>query len=139
MRYKCFHVFIALVLVSSYAAFAQASFIKEIHLTPHFDNKGNAIDMGVAYRLFFADTIGAHDVELFFDKMQPFLERKKDVVTNLKVTDDKGIVPFKITEDVNKNDAVLQHWVSTRAVTATALVNYVVPVAVPFPAFAVPL
>lgn len=133
MKYKCLHVFIALLLVSSYASFGQTSFIKEIHLTPHFDNKGNAIDMGVAYRLFFADTIGAHDVELFFDKMQPFLERKKDVVTNLKVTDDKGIVPFKITEDVNKNDAVLQHWVSTRAVTATALVNYVVPVAVPFP------
>jgi len=133
MKYKCPNVFIALLLVSSYASFAQTSFIKEIHLTPHFNNKGNAIDMGVAYRLFFADTIGTHNVELFFDKMQPFLDRKTDVVTDLKVTDNIGAVALKITEDVNKYDAVMQHWVGTRAVTGSAEVNYLVPVAVPFP------
>jgi hypothetical protein len=133
MRCNCVHIFIALVFFSSCPSFAQTSFIKEIHLTPHFNNKGNAISMGVNYSLYFTDTAAVHDVELFFDKMQPFLERKTDVVTDLKVTDDNGAVALKIADDVNKYDAVMQHWVSTRAVTGVVAVTYVVPVAVPFP------
>jgi hypothetical protein len=64
MRCNCVHIFIALVFFSSCPSFAQTSFIKEIHLTPHFNNKGNAISMGVNYSLYFTDTAAVHDVEL---------------------------------------------------------------------------
>ncbi|MDJ1494017.1 hypothetical protein QNI19_13830 [Cytophagaceae bacterium DM2B3-1] len=106
----------------------------EIYLKPRYDAKGIATGIEVSYTLSSTYTQSKPKLDLLFYKMEPFLQRSTDQVTNLKVYDALGQISFNKQIGVTKHDLVMQQWSALRQASGAVQVRYHVPVAIPFPA-----
>jgi hypothetical protein len=110
------------------ASFGQAN-IPAIYLNPVINNK---TAKGIQVRYAFHQQTAQATV-LYFDLMQPYLQRTSDTIAQLSVKDKNGDACYKHSGDTVIDTRTLQVWKPARTIAGDITVDYFVHTAIAFP------
>lgn len=124
-----------LLLVSCFSSFAGEALCQTsamtIRLNPWMSDNQTAKGFEVSYQV--ADRNETQPLILLFDLFHPVLDRNRDTITNLRITDRKGNATAFLAGDTLIGLNKYQVWRTNRSVISPVQVSYRVEASVPFP------
>ncbi len=98
-------------------------------LAPQLDAAGHPTGIDVHYQ--FTPSTPGQVLRLKLDTLEPMLARDTDVVSGLRVRDDRGVLPLDGPRMEKSSDGSFEVWSTTREAAGTIEVSYQMPVARP--------
>lgn len=129
LRFALLIVIVSSLETTAVAASADDVPTLELNLAPTHATNGSADGMAVSYTYTAPPAGKPAPLTLQFDTLEPGLQRSSDVVTELKVSDDKGSLSVGPAVRKEQGPHSFMTWTTSRPVTGTLHVAYRVPVA----------
>jgi hypothetical protein len=104
-----------------------------LNLKPQWNTSGEVEGIRVSYELSALSKLPGTSLFLYFDTLEPALQRTRDQVKELVAEDAAGAVSFLVPVQQKQGDTLNQVWQTTRPVQGPFRVSYFVPVAEPLP------